>query len=97
MSKLKNRAVAEQRVRDYIIDNMQKLVINGQLTLADAVTMQEQALDQIRPGTDWSHLYDNRMAKTDHDRLYVATSLRVQSMHIDALSALNSQLKLYKK
>lgn len=97
MAKLKNRAVAEQRVRDYIVDSMYKSVDAGVQTLAEAVTMQEQAADDMFPGTDWAYLYDYRKCKTLEDRLVVAVGQRVERMHIDALSQLNSQLKLFKR
>lgn len=97
MAKLKNRTVAEQRVREYIIDSMQKSIETYGMTLADTVKMQEQAAEQINPRIDWDYLYEYRKCRTDLDRLHIAVGVRVEGMSIDALSNINQSLKLYKK
>ena len=91
MRKLKNRAVAEQRLRDYLVSAMQAQVNAGTMTMQEAI-----ALQQARSTADFAYLEETYKCRTDEERLALACSVFVESMHIDALSAMNTQLKLYK-
>ncbi len=98
MTALKNRAVLEQRVYEYLEDQIQTLIDRGELSEHAAFVQQLSALINASPTpVDWPYLTNCNGARSTSQWWRLAVRERIKLFHIDGLKSVNTTQRLWRK
>jgi len=98
MATLNNRSALEQRVYDYLEQQIQTQIDRGDLTDTTALAQQLSALTDASPTpVDWLYLTVNYFARTPAQQWRLALRERVKLFHVDGLKSVNKTQRLWRK